>query len=259
MPRFFVAFFYLDKLFQHQFCNFTFSFINNNMYKSFKSFTLIIVFIVFSSQLFAENLNIETEKKSENNFNKSEVSFIENEKGTKIYTPVSEGASAKKNVVIQPTLNVGHHLGFASLNYAGTKYGTGLLLGFTLNLDYNVHDYVSVGAYYSVAYKNYKSTNVSYFGQATGARVALHWWQLLDDKLDKELLSEKLDFDIHGHIGAYFISYKDKTLDTKTKKIGVNAGGGVALRYYFVEHFGVAIEAGYEEASWAKIGFAIKI
>ncbi len=229
------------------------------MYKSIKSFTLIIVFIVFSSQLFAENLNIKTDNKSENSFNKCEVSIIENEKGTKIYTPVSEGASAKKNFVIQPTLNVGHHLGFESLNYAGTKYGTGLMLGFTLNLDYNVHDYVSVGVFYGVGFKNYKSTNVYYLGNAFGARCGLHWWQLLDDKLDKELLSDKLDFDIHAHIGAYLVSYKDKTLDTKTKKIGVNAGGGIALRYYFVEHFGVAIEAGYEEASWAKIGFAIKI
>ena len=68
------------------------------MYKSMKSFTLIIVFIVFSSQLFAENLNIKTDNKSENSFNKCEVSIIENEKGTKIYTPVSEGASAKKKL-----------------------------------------------------------------------------------------------------------------------------------------------------------------
>ncbi|MFN8283886.1 MAG: hypothetical protein U0U67_11770 [Chitinophagales bacterium] len=213
--------------------------------------TFTILIILFHCSLFAEDL-----------CDKTEVNITKNEKesdGTKLYTPVAEGASAKKNFIIQPTLNIGHHIGFGSLNYAGTTYGNGLLLGMTLNLDYNVHDYVSIGAYYSFAQKNYKTTNVAYLGNAFGARIALHWWQLLADKTGKELLAERLDFDVHAHIGAFLVSFKDKTLDAKTKKVGLNAGGGIALRYYFVDHFGVAIEAGYEEASWAKIGFAVKI
>lgn len=203
-------------------------------------------------QLNAADLNTKSELKTN-------IRFDKKNKGDKIYTPITKGASAKKNFVIQPTLNVGHHLGFKNLNYGGTRYGTGLLLGLTLNLDYNVHDYVSVGVFYSFGQKNYKDSNVSYLGNAFGARCAFHWWQFLSDKLGKELLAEKLDFDVHAHLGAYYTIFKDKTLNIKSKKIGVNAGGGIALRYYFVEHFGVAIEAGYEEASWAKIGFAIKI
>ena len=211
-----------------------------------KSFLLCFSFMLVSMQMFAEEKECTT------------TEFVKREKKDKEFS-LEGGASAKNNFVIQPTLNIGHHLGFAELNYAGNRYGNGLLLGMTLNLDYNVHDYISIGVYYGVAFKNYKDNNVAYLGQAVGARGAFHWWQLIDDKSDKDLFSEKLDFDFHAHLGAYILSYKDKALDSKTKKYGLNAGGGIGLRYYFVDHFGVAIEAGYEEASWGKIGFAIKI
>ncbi|MDB5227705.1 MAG: hypothetical protein JWN78_1898 [Bacteroidota bacterium] len=172
---------------------------------------------------------------------------------------LGQGASAKGRLVIQPALNFGHHLGFGKLNYGGNNYGSGLIPGVTLNIDYNVHDYVSVGVFYSAAFRNYKTADVFYLGNAFGARVAFHWWQLLDDKLDADLFSSKVDFDVHAHFGAYLVSYKDKIANTKTKAKGFNAGGGIAIRYYFVDHFGVAIEFGYEETSWAKLGFAIKI
>jgi hypothetical protein len=173
--------------------------------------------------------------------------------------PSGDGASAKGNVVIQPALNFGHHLGFGKLDYAGNAYGSGLVPGVTLNLDANVHDYISVGVYYGAAFRNYSTTNVSYFANAFGVRTAFHWWQLLDDKSDADLFSSHVDFDVHAHFGAYLATFKDKTLGIKSKAKGFSAGGGIAMRYYFVEHFGVALEFGYEEASWAKLGFAIKI
>jgi hypothetical protein len=173
--------------------------------------------------------------------------------------PPGDGASAKGKVVIQPALNFGHHLGFGKLNYGGVNYGSGLVPGVTLNIDANVHDYVSVGVFYSAAFRNYKTADVFYLGNAFGARIAFHWWQFIDDKSDSDLFSDKIDFDVHVHLGGYYVRYKDKTLDTKAAAKGFNAGAGVAIRYYFIPHFGVAIEAGYEESSWAKLGFAIKI
>ncbi len=179
-------------------------------------------------------------------------------KSEKEYLEKEEGASAKGNIVIQPTFTFGHHIGFSKLLYDGNYYGAGLVPGVAINLDYNVHDYISIGLQYAVAFKNYKDLNTNYLANAVGARVGLHWWQLLDDKLDVDLYSDKLDLDIHAHIGAYLVRFKNNTSQQKTKNIGLNAGGGIAFRYFFNEHFGVAIEAGYEEVSFAKIGFAIK-
>lgn len=170
-----------------------------------------------------------------------------------------DGASTKGKFVIQPALNFGHHLGLGNINYGSASYGSGLVPGVTLNLDYNVHHYVSIGVYYAAAFRNYKTADVFYLAHVFGARTAFHWWQLLDDKLDADLFSNKLDIDVHAHLGAYLLTLNDRAIAYKYKTKGFNAGGGIALRYYFVEHFGVAMEFGYEEASWAKLGFAIKI
>jgi hypothetical protein len=173
---------------------------------------------------------------------------------------VREGASAKRNIVIQPSINFGHHSGF-SKRYSGFGYGyayTGLIPGITLNIDGNVHKYVSVGAYYGVAFQKYTVSNILYLNHVFGARTNFHWWQLLADKTGKDLFADKIDFDIHTHIGGYMAVEKNNTTNIKLKHLGVNAGGGIGFKYYFVKNFGVALDAGYEEASWLKLGLALK-
>jgi hypothetical protein len=210
---------------------------------------VIITFVFLfqaNTSVFAQQISASSaDKKEKRQHNKIEHTF--------------DGASSKGNFVIQPALNFGHHLGLGNINYGSASYGSGLVPGVTLNLDYNVHHYVSVGGYYAAAFRNYKTTDVFYLAHVFGARTAFHWWQFLDDKLDADLFSSKLDIDVHAHLGAYLLVLNDKPLNSKYKTKGINAGGGIALRYYFVNHFGVSMEFGYEEASWAKLGFAIKI
>ncbi|HMV14380.1 MAG TPA: hypothetical protein PKD39_09775 [Chitinophagales bacterium] len=172
-----------------------------------------------------------------------------------------EGAAAKGDFVIQPAINFGFHSGFVK-QYSGFGYGyayTGLIPGVTLNLDYAAHDYASVGLYYGVSFQKFTVSKVSLLHHTFGARVQFHWWQMLADRSGKELLADKIDFDIHAHIGGYYLTEKNLISDQKLKHLGVNAGGGIGFKYYFVKHFGVALDAGYEEASWLKLGLAIKI
>jgi hypothetical protein len=186
---------------------------------------------------------------------------FEKEKKEKKSFDEEVGAAQKGNFMIQVSLNVAHHLGFAK-NYSSFGYGyvyDGIIPGLTLNLDYNVHRYVGVGLFYSVGFQNYKKSNVFYLGNAFGARGTFHWWQLLDDKSDVDLFSDKIDFDIHAHLGGFALSEKNKNDNSKVKKFGFNAGAGVGFKFYFVKSFGVAIDAGFEEASYAKLGLVIKI
>ena len=188
--------------------------------------------------------------------------FYSQDKKTKNKDNASdEGASAKGNFVIQPAINFGYHSGFIKIRSGfGYDYSyTGLMPGITLNLDYNVHNYASTGLYYGTSFQKFTVSNVFYLGHVFGTRCIFHWWQMLADKSGKNLLSEKIDFDIHGHIGGFLATEKNLNTNQKLKKLGINGGGGIGFKYYFVKHFGVALDAGYEEASWLKLGFAIKI
>lgn len=170
-------------------------------------------------------------------------------------------AIAKNNVVIQPGINLGYHSGFKKLNSSyGYAYAyTGLIPGISLNIDYAVHKYASVGVFYGIAFQKYTVSNVVFLGHAFGARTIFHWWQLMADKTGKNLFADKIDFDIHAHIGGFLVQEKNLNTNVKAKHIGVNAGGGIGFKYYFVKQFGVSIDAGYEELSWFKFGLAIKI
>jgi len=217
--------------------------------------SLKIIFLsltmVCTANIFANDFDIRSSAYQKEKKEKKEKKFIDDE----------SRASRKGNVMIQVSLNVGHHLGFTK-NYSSFGYDyayNGIIPGLTINLDYNVHRYVGVGVFYAVGFQNYKKSNVFYLGNAFGARTTFHWWQMLDDRSDKDLFSDKIDFDIHFHAGGFLISEKNKTDNTKHKKYGFNAGAGVSFKYYFVNNFGVAIDAGFEEASFAKLGFVIKI
>lgn len=211
-------------------------------------FIILLSLIVLANNNFSRGLGLDTS------------SFYKKEKKEKKMIDDGTGAAQKGNMMIQASLNIGHHLGFKK-NYSsyGFDYAyNGLIPGATLNLDYNVHRYVGVGLYYSVGFQTYKVSNIFYLGHAFGARTTFHWWQMLDDKSDKDLFSDKIDLDLHLHIGGFLLSEKNKIDNTKIKNFGVNAGVGLGFKYYFVKNFGVAMDFGYEETSFAKLGIVVK-
>lgn len=152
----------------------------------------------------------------------------------------AQGAAEKGNVILQPDFN----LGATAPGLRG--YGGGFVPGFTFNAEYFVHDYASVGAYVGYGARH-KVHNI-----AAGVRGNFHWWQLLDDKVDKDLKADKLDIYLPVHLGAFIRTgyFKDTYF---------NGGSGLGVRYYFHEKIGVNAEFGYMEMSFAKIGITVKL
>lgn len=158
-------------------------------------------------------------------------------------------AIEKGNFIIQPSLNLG------GWGISGWGYG-GFNLGATANLEYAVHDYVSVGGY--VGFNSLLNSDAKFNRIGFGARGVFHFWQLIDDKVDKDLKSDKIDFYLPVHLGYHIYKFGDNTLwggSTGQFRMGT----GLGIRYYFSPKIGVAFETGGMEMSWAKIGVAIKL
>lgn len=154
------------------------------------------------------------------------------------------GAAAKGNFIIQADFNLGStHPGSRGWGY---YRGGGFVPGFTLNLDYNVHDYASVGGF--IGY----GARYGLHHLAIGARGTFHWWQLLDDKVSADLKSDKIDFYMPVHLGVYMYMGGGTTAR-------FNGGAGLGIRYYFVDNIGINMEFGRQEMSWAKLGFQFKL
>ncbi len=221
-----------------------------------KSICLFLLIFISAYTIFAKEFSVKRFSMNRDS------TIVENPKKEKKKNSLSsvEGASQKGTFAFQPALNFGHHTGFKKV-YSSYGYDyayTGLIPGVTVNMDYNVHKYVGIGVYYSAAFQKYTKSNIFYLGNFFGARCVFHWWQLLSDKSGNNLSSNKIDFDIHFQTGGYLISEKNLATKQKIKHLGLNGGGGIGFKYYFVKNFGVAIDAGYEEASWLKVGFVFK-
>lgn len=166
------------------------------------------------------------------------------------------GAAHKGMIVLQPDFNLGSHYAFNRYDY-GYYYGYGyygFVPGFTFNVDFGVHDYVSVGPFVGMGGRN------GYMNIAVGARGVFHWWQLLDDKVGADLKSDKIDFYFPVHLGVMIDRWKG-FYDAKGKQwhAGAIGGAGLGFRYYIVKQFGVNLEWGWMEMSWAKIGLTVNL
>lgn len=161
-------------------------------------------------------------------------------------------ASEKGDIVLQPNLNLGGYGGYAG--YSG--FG----IGATLNADFAVHDYVSVGPWVGFTSRSQNLNDYKYNRIGFGARGVFHWWQLLDDKVQKDLKSDKIDFYLPVHLGYYlgYVSINGENLKGYNGD-GFNAGSGLGIRYYFNEKIGLGFEWGWQEMSWSKLGVAIKL
>jgi hypothetical protein len=151
-------------------------------------------------------------------------------------------AVEKGDLVIQPSLTLGAYGPF-------DRYKDGSWGGVMLNIDYAVHDYVSVGGYFGFT----GNDNFRQFG--AGARGVFHWWQLLDDRRPRDLKSDKVDFYLPFFVGVRSIATSEGTkIDTDWFP-----GIGVGIRYYFNDKVGLAFEFGGMEMSTAKLGVSIKL
>lgn len=164
-------------------------------------------------------------------------------------------AFKKGDVMLSPGIGLGTY---------GIGYGVGFALPVILNADFGVHDYVSVGAYggFWIRSWNY-SFNEKYRFTSThfGARASFHWWKLLDENVNADLLSDKLDI--------YFTPWLGYNLRTAkwsgSQNIGnvgfgnrFQGGAQMGVRYFIKENFGFFAEWGGTPTSWSNWGLTVK-
>jgi len=159
-------------------------------------------------------------------------------------------ASAKGNFVLTPSFNIGGHTLFGY-----TYLGSGFPIGATLNADINVHDYVSVGPWVGYNYRGTSGWTDHTIG--FGARGNFHFWQLIDDKVEKDLKADKIDWFYTLALGGYLNRFKSDG-GFEDNNGGFTFGSSLGIRYYFNDHVGISFEYGWCELSWAKIGVPIK-
>lgn len=163
-----------------------------------------------------------------------------------------DAASEKGDFVIQADFNLGTiYSGYSSDDIYYFDGYSRFTPGFTVNFDYNVHQYAGVGAYAGMNF------NKDFFMIGVGARGVFHWWQLLDDKVNADLKADKIDFYLPLHLGVKMISWRGDYADKV--RVRFNGGSGLGFRYYFIPTIGMNLEWGWQELSWAKIGVQFKI
>ena len=162
------------------------------------------------------------------------------------------------------TTNLGHHT-FIPNNY--TLKGYGFIPGVTVNMDYAASPYFGIGGWFTFSGKKYDNAPnmiggifpYKYRSFGVGVRGVFHLYQLISEKGNAKLDAEKFDIYIPLAVGGGF-RLKDKSFNNDLGKFkgGAIIGSGIGVSYYFVEHIGANLEAGYLEGSYAKIGLVFK-
>jgi hypothetical protein len=188
---------------------------------------------------------------------------------------VSVNASAieKGDFHVNLTTNLGHHsfIPTYELRTLNTNNGKiekfGFIPGVTLNMDYAASPYFSIGGWFTFSGRSYTKDsldalfNFKYRSFGIGVRGVFHIYQLISEKGNTKLDADKFDVYIPLSIGGGFrLKSKDNNLNGEYAKFkgGAVVGSGIGMTYYFVEHIGANLEAGYCEGSYAKIGLAFK-
>lgn len=171
-------------------------------------------------------------------------------------------AVEKGDFHITVTTNLGHH----SFIPTYSLKGYGFIPGVTMNMDFAASPYFSIGGWFTFSGKSYTKDstsvffNLKYRNFGVGVRGVFHLYQLISEKGNTKLDADKFDVYIPLSVGGGFrLKSKNSILPEYNKfKGGAIVGSGIGMTYYFVEHIGANLEAGYCEGSYAKIGLAFK-
>ena len=134
-------------------------------------------------------------------------------------------------------------------------------------MDYAASPYFGIGGWFTFSGKKYgKFVSDSVLGILDykkyrsfgfGMRGVFHLYQLISEKGNTKLDADKFDFYIPLAIGGGF-RLRDRNIPGDKVSGGAIVGSGIGLSYYFTEHIGGNLEAGYLEGSYGKIGLVFK-
>lgn len=146
-------------------------------------------------------------------------------------------AHEKGNFIISP------HIGVGNWDYYIGSYGFPV----GANFDFAVHKYADVGPYAGILVKR------NYLGINFGARGNFNWWQLLDDKVAKDLKADKID--LYYTLGLGYEIFTDLPSDVNRFRWSSAMG----IRWYFAEKIGLMAEVGAPMLAPIHIGVSIKL
>ena len=133
--------------------------------------------------------------------------------------------------------------GYSGYGYYGSSFYSPITGQLGVEMEFGVHKYVGVGFNVGVGGR----AGSLYWGNElnvpVGAFANFHWWQLLDDKVGKDLKSDKLDIYAGLDLGsgaALHIYNKDIYTDAL-----VFVGPHVGIKYYVSPKFAIGGELGY--------------
>lgn len=177
---------------------------------------------------------------------------------TSMFFAQNASAVEKGDFNIYTTINLGHH----SYIPTYTTKGYGFVPGVTVNMDYAASKYFGIGGWFTFSGRKYNAGSLygvdyKYRNFGVGVRGVFHLYQLISEKGNTKLDADKMDVYLPLAVGGGF-RLKDKNLSGDKFGAGAIVGAGVGISYYFVEHIGGNLEAGYLEGSFAKFGLVFK-
>lgn len=116
--------------------------------------------------------------------------------------------------------------------YYGGYGRTGLGFGIVLNADYSIVHYMSFGLYGGTRFRN----RTTAFG--FGGRGSFHFYQMIDDLVDGDLMGDKID------VYASFYSGGEVYAGAFSPASRFRVGGILGARYMFKENIGATMEIG---------------
>lgn len=160
----------------------------------------------------------------------------------------------------QKTFSPGFGLGLY-----GVGYGVGFALPVVANLDFGIHEYISVGAYggfwassWDYGFNSrYRFTSIHF-----GARGSFHFWKLLEELIGTDLKSDKFDIYVTPWLGYNIRSSKWTGQGLEPTDLGwrnrVHGGAQVGARYYFKENIAFFAEWGGTPTAWSNWGVTFR-
>ncbi len=213
--------------------------------KNLVKLSLVLAIVFFTANIFASEIGMSTSN-------------------MKLYSPMakskssSSGGIQKGDMQLDVSFNLGSHSGFGKKSAFGFGgVGVGFSPGVTINFDYAVHPYASVGGYIGFGGGGkFAGTKIKAAYVGVGARGVFHIYQLIADKANTKVDPGKLDFYFPFHVGATIIIPGKKSGGKATA--GATVGGGLGVRYYFTNNVGIMSEVGWLELALFKVGAAFK-
>ena len=208
------------------------------MKKLMKLFTVLAI-VMFTSNTFASELGLKV----------ANLNLYAPAAKSKKSSGSGEGIE-KGTMQLDVSFNLGSHGAIAGRGGFVRGIGVGFVPGATINFDYAVHPYASVGAYVGFGGR-YKTAAIG-----VGVRGVFHIYQLIADKANTKVSPGDLDFYFPLHVGA-LIAVTSKSNGGGTYA-GASFGGGLGVRYYFTKNVGIMGEVGWLEMAVCKVGAAFK-